>query len=156
MDASVTGNVVESASTGVYLRDSSGEVKGNTIQRASAHGVSFVGAVDESEASFNVLAGSGESALDTIRADGDISTSGNNDDGWHDTTPWYALFKKLLQPMTALWSILALLIVTSALRSRRSNSAVAHPYAHQMVRPARVPAMAPWMTDLGDRRPPIS
>jgi parallel beta-helix repeat protein len=156
LDASVTGNVVEGSSTGVYLRDSSGEVKGNTIQQASAHGVSFVGAVDGSEASFNILAGRGESALDTRRADGDVTTSGNNDGGWHDTTPWWALFKKLLQPMTALWTILALLIVTSALRGRRSDDAIRHPYAHQMVRPARVPAVAPWMTDLGNHRPPIS
>ncbi|MPY95143.1 MAG: right-handed parallel beta-helix repeat-containing protein, partial [Acidimicrobiia bacterium] len=138
-DSTVTGNVVEGSATGVYLRDSTGQVKGNTVQEAGSHGVSLVGRVGGSDVSFNVLAGSGASALDTIRSTGEVSTSTNNVDGWHDTTPWYFLLKKLLKPMNALWTALAVLIILSAVRSRRDNGVIEHPYAHQMAHQGILP-----------------
>lgn len=143
LEATVSGNVVDRSTTGVYLRDSSGLVKGNTIEGASSHGVSLVGAADGSEVSYNVLAGTGASALDTRRSDGDVAATSNNTDGWHDTTPWYMWFKKLLQPMSLLWSVLALLIVVSAVRSRRANGAIVHPYAHQMAHHGIMPVPQP-------------
>jgi putative cofactor-binding repeat protein len=143
-DAVLTGNVVAEARTGIYVRDSSATITGNTIESANAHAVSLVGSVGGSEVSFNVLAGEGASALDTRRSGGDVAYSTNNVDGWRDTTPWYVWFKRLLQPANALWTLLALLIVISAVRSRRANGVITHPYAHQMshhgVQPAREPA----------------
>jgi hypothetical protein len=131
--ATVTGNVIDGAFTGVYLRDSSAEVKGNTIQDAGAHGVSLVGRISSASVEYNVLQGTGESALDVHRAHGDITQLGNQSGGWHDTTPWYFWFKKLLQPMTALWTLIILLVVTSAVRGRGRTREVVHPYEHQQI-----------------------
>jgi parallel beta-helix repeat protein len=131
--STMTGNVVDHAGTGIYLRESSAEVKGNTVQGASSHGVSLVGSVSGTKIDYNVLAGSGPSALDTGRSNGDVERSGNQTGGWHDTSPWYFLFKKLLHPMTALWTLIALLVLTSAVRSRGRTREIEHPYAHQQI-----------------------
>jgi hypothetical protein len=140
--STVTGNVVDGATTGVYIRDSSVEVRGNTILGARSHGASLLGEVKGSNVSFNVLAGSGASALDLMRSHGDIAVDTNNIDGWHDTSPWYLVFKKLLQPMNALWSLIAVLMVVSAMRGRRAAKGIVQPYAAQM-------------TQLSDRQPVV-
>ncbi|MGD9700936.1 MAG: right-handed parallel beta-helix repeat-containing protein [Acidimicrobiia bacterium] len=141
--SAVTGNVVDGSSTGVYIRDSSAQVKGNTIQAAFSHGVSLVGQVDGSEVSYNVLAGSGASAFDARRSHGDVAAEANNTDGWHDTTPWYYVFRKLLHPTSLLWCVLAILILVSAIRSKRSNGVIEHPYAHQMAHRGHMPIPVP-------------
>jgi hypothetical protein len=141
----VTGNVVERSATGVYLRDSTGAVRGNTIQAAAAHGVSLVGRVGGSEVSFNVLAGRGASALDTRRSNGEVATDTNNLEGWHDTTPWHVVLRKMLRPMNALWTGIIVLIVLSAIRARRSTKGVEHPYAHQLAHHGAVPMPQPLM-----------
>ncbi|MCW2715531.1 MAG: putative rane protein [Frankiales bacterium] len=130
--STVTGNVVDGAATGIYIRASQAQIKGNTVQGARSHGVSLVGPVGGSNIGFNVLAGAGASALDVRRSTGDVVMGENRVDGWDDTSPWYFWFKKLLQPMTALWAVIALLILTSAARSQRRPAVVVHPYAHQM------------------------
>jgi parallel beta-helix repeat protein len=146
--STVTGNVVDGSSTGVYLRDSSAQVKGNTVEDARSHGVSLVGDVDGTDVSYNVLAGSGQSAFDANRSDGPVSSASNNTDGWHDTSPWYLWFKKLLQPMSALWSVLLALVIISAVRSRRANGVIEHPYAHQMSHQGHLPVPSPVTIDL--------
>jgi parallel beta-helix repeat protein len=147
-DSTVTGNVVDGSSTGVYVRDSSAEVKGNTIQGAGSHGVSVVGHAAGTEVSYNVLAGSGPSALDVHRSSGGISATMNNLDGWHDTSPWYLWFKKLLHPMSALWSVLFVLVIITAVRGRRGGDAILHPYAHQMAHQGHLPVPKPAVIDL--------
>jgi len=140
--STVSGNVVNGAATAVYVRGSSVRVKGNTVQDARAHGVSLVGDVRNSDVSFNVLSGTGASALDTVRSSRTATTNGNVTTGWHDTTPWYYWFKKLLHPMNALWALIAVMALLSAVRSRR-DEAVAHPYAHQMEHHGHLPIPAP-------------
>ena len=131
--ATVTGNVVDDARTGIYLRESTADVRGNTVQGAGSHGLSLVGQVSGTQVQYNVLAGTGPSALDTDRSSGDVERTGNQVSGWHDTTPWYFVFKKLLHPMTALWTLIALLVVTSAVRGRGRAREIEHPYAHQQI-----------------------
>lgn len=138
-DSTVTGNVVNDAATGVYLRQSSAQVKGNTVQTAHSHGVSLVGDVDGTEVAFNVLAGSGASALDMHRGRGTVASATNNIGGWSDTTPWYFWFKKLLHPMTTLWVTIAVLMIVSAVRSWGRDHNVVHPYAHQMAHQDHLP-----------------
>jgi parallel beta-helix repeat protein len=150
-DSTITGNIVDGSSTGVYVRDSSADVKGNTIEDARSHGVSLVGNVDDTGVSYNVLAGSGPSALDVNRSQGDVSSSMNSTDGWHDTSPWYFWFKKLLQPMSALWSVLLILVIISAIRGRRAGGRIAHPYAHQMAHQGHLPVPSPRVIDLSDQ-----
>jgi hypothetical protein len=103
----------------------------------------LVGQVGGSEVSYNVLSGSGPSALDTIRSDGRVSRPGNNAGGWHDTTPWYHMFKRLLQPMNAIWSVLFALIIVSGIRGRRAGDVSGHPYAEQLLRPGSGRVNAP-------------
>jgi hypothetical protein len=93
-----------------------------------------VGRVDGAAVSFNVLAGSGASALDKARSVGAITTTTNNTDGWHDTSPWYLWLKKLLRPINVLWLVVALLILVTAIRRRhtRGGAAIEHPYAAQL------------------------
>jgi hypothetical protein len=150
--ATVTGNIVNGAATGIYLRDSVAGVKGNTVEHATVHGVSVSGSAKGTAVSYNVVAGEGASALDLTRAHGSVSSSGNQLAGWHDTTPWYFYLKKLLHPMTILWVIIFFLVVLSAIRShkRKTQGLIAHPYAHQLRGPAPVTVLQPRNIDLRD------
>jgi parallel beta-helix repeat protein len=154
-DSTVTGNIVDGSSTGVYLRDSSVQVKSNTIQGARSHGVSVVGAADGTEVSFNVLSGSGASGYDATRSSGSVANTMNDLDAWSDTSPWYIWFKKLLQPMNLLWAFIALFVIVSALRSRRDRAGrhfARHPYPHQMAPTNRLPVPLPEVIDLTESR----
>lgn len=155
--STVTGNVVDGAATGVYVRDSVAQVTGNTIEAARSHGVSLVGRVSGSQVAYNVLAGHGASAFDSNRSAGVFHDVQNQVNGWHDTTPWYYVFKRLLHPMNALWLIIFGLLLLSALRSRRNGRVVAHPYAHQMEHRQMEPVGTlpePETIDLRDDRTP--
>ena len=66
------------------------------------------------------------------RSDGDITVRSNNTAGWSDTTPWYFWFKKLLQPMTALWAVLHPRARPDRDPASRYGRKIEHPYAHQM------------------------
>jgi parallel beta-helix repeat protein len=132
--STVADNLVDHTGTGVYVRNSVAEVNANTIQRAETHGVSLVGQVGGTKVSGNALAGSGVSALDFARSSGALASDGNEVGEWHRyIDPWYFWFKKLIQPLTFLWVMIALLLLVSLLRSRRKEDLVVHPYAHQML-----------------------
>jgi hypothetical protein len=146
--ATVTGNVVDGATTGIYLRDSQAQVKGNTVEHASLHGVSVVGSAKGTQVSYNVMAGNGPSALDVARAHAGVSSTDNLLAGWHDTTPWYLYFKQLLHPMTALWVLIFGLVALSAIRSRKHRTIVVHPYAHQMAHQMPVTVPEPRTIDM--------
>ena len=101
---------------------------------------------DDVEASVvmdNVIGGSGASAVDDRRGNGDVLISNNDTDSWHDPSPWYFWYKKLLQPMSLLWAVIVILVAISAVRSRRQNGAIQHPYAHQMAHQGHLPIPDP-------------
>ena len=133
-DSAVTRNAVDSTATGVYVRDSATQVTGNTVEAARSHGVSLVGQVGGTVLDGNVLSGSGRSALDTLRATGAYTSTGNQVAGWDEGGAWYRALDVLLQPMTALWASIAVLVALSAVRSRsrkQVGTGAPHPYAHQ-------------------------
>ncbi|HEY5832682.1 right-handed parallel beta-helix repeat-containing protein [Streptomyces sp.] len=142
--ATVTGNIVEGADTGVYVRDSQAEIRGNTIQDVTDHGISLVGKVSKSTISYNVIAGVGPSAVDTSRAHGGITAKKNQTFAWHDTSAFWIKFRHYASPMTLLWSFVLLLILFSALVGARRNSRRGHlvrgthPYADKAPLPGRV------------------
>ncbi|BEP13648.1 hypothetical protein acdb102_19590 [Acidothermaceae bacterium B102] len=148
--SAVTGNQVTGAPTGIYVRDSVADVKGNTVEGATMHGVTVVGHSAHTVVANNVLSGRGLSALDSSRSFGGVTTSENINNGWHDTSPWYVKAKVLLHPMTLLWGTLLLLILVSAVRSRKRNDDIVHPYAHQMGHAMEVTVPAPRDIDLRD------
>lgn len=128
--ATVTGNVITRADTGVYVRDSVVEVRGNTVQDATNHGISLVGEVAKSQVSYNVIAGVGPSALDTPRAHGKVVIKENQMFAWHDTSSFWIKFRHYASPMTMLWAGILLLIVFSAVKGAgRRLRGVRHPYA---------------------------
>ncbi|MDQ7908471.1 right-handed parallel beta-helix repeat-containing protein [Phytohabitans sp. ZYX-F-186] len=128
--ATVTGNVITGADTGIYLRDSVAEVRGNTVQDATNHGISLVGDVAKSQVSYNVIAGVGPSALDTPRSHGKVEIKENQTFAWHDTSSFWIRFRHYASPMTMLWAGILLLIVFSAVKGAgRRARGIRHPYA---------------------------
>ncbi|MFD9390191.1 right-handed parallel beta-helix repeat-containing protein [Streptomyces sp. NPDC060000] len=119
--ATITGNIVESTDTGIYIRDSVGEVRGNTIQDGTNHGISLVGTVDQSLISYNVISGVGPSAVDTTRAHGGITVKQNQTFAWHDTSSFWIKFRHYASPMTLLWAGMLLLILFSAVLGRSQS-----------------------------------
>lgn len=119
--ATITGNIVEGTETGIYVRDSVGEIRGNTIQDGTNHGITMVGGVSESIITYNVISGVGPSAVDTTRAHGDIAVRQNQTFAWHDTSSFWVKFRHYASPMTLLWTFILLLILISALLGRRQS-----------------------------------
>ncbi|MGW1785682.1 right-handed parallel beta-helix repeat-containing protein [Streptomyces sp. NPDC002143] len=119
--ATITGNIVESTDTGIYIRESVGEIRGNTVQDATNHGISLVGSVDKSLVSYNVISGVGPSAVDTTRAHGSITVKQNQTFAWHDTSSFWIKFRHYASPMTLLWAGMLLLILFSAVLGRRQS-----------------------------------
>jgi parallel beta-helix repeat protein len=133
--ARITGNVIENATVAVYVRGSTAEIRGNTIQHATKHGVTTVGNVDRSVISFNVIAGVGPSALDTQRAEGTVRIDHNQVNAWYDTSSFWVAFRHYASPMTLLWTSILVLIVFAAIRTPRRRAGqwrVSHPYAAQL------------------------
>jgi hypothetical protein len=127
--ATVTGNVTEDTDTGVYIRDSRAEVRGNTIEEAHNHGVSLVGSIGGSVVSYNVIAGVGPSAVDNSRAGSGITIKENQTFAWHDTSSFWIKFRHYMSPMTMLWTSILLLILFAAGRGRKHRNMLGmHPY----------------------------
>jgi nitrous oxidase accessory protein NosD len=129
--ATITGNIIDGADTAVYIRDSSAEVRGNTIQNASNHGITLVGGTRGSTVSYNIIAGVGPSALDLSRTDDDVTIRENQLFAWHDTSSFWIRFRHYASPMTMLWTGIVLLIVFSVVKGkrRRALGTDRHPYA---------------------------
>jgi hypothetical protein len=134
-EATVTGNVVEGTDTGIYVRGSTAEVRGNTVQNSTNHGVALIGDVSRTVVSYNVIAGVGPSAVDGSRAVGKTTIKQNQTFAWHDTSSFWIKFRHYASPMTMLWTGMLLLIVLSAImggRKRRHGGrrgAGHHPYS---------------------------
>lgn len=128
--AMVTGNVITGTETAVYVRDSVVEVRGNTIQKAGNHGITMVGRVEGSVASYNVIGGVGPSALDTSRASGDIDVKENQTFAWYDTSSFWIKMRHYASPMTMLWAGIFLLILFAAVKGgkQRRKGVKRHPY----------------------------
>jgi parallel beta-helix repeat protein len=129
--ATVSGNIVSGGDTGIYVRDSDVDVKGNTLNDSKLHAVSLVGDVSGTMLVLNTISGRGASAIDAERAS-NVDRDGwdNNLSGWEDTTPFFVTLKRFLQPLTLMWIVLAALLVFTAVRGSRARRNKAHPYAH--------------------------
>ncbi|WP_328333659.1 right-handed parallel beta-helix repeat-containing protein [Kribbella sp. NBC_00382] len=126
----VTGNIISGGNTSVYLRDSAATVQRNTMSDADSHAISLVGSVSETKVTENTISGRGPSAIDTKRAaDVNMHRWKNDEDNWHDTTPFVVTLKRFLQPLTAMWICLAALLIFTAARGSRRIRKVVHPYA---------------------------
>ena len=133
-DATVTGNIIRGGGNGIVVRNARADLRLNVISKATLHGISFVGGVDQSTAVGNGLSGRGSSAIDQSRSTGRGKTtlSENDTTGWtivHRAQPWS---NAVLKPMNITLAVLIALIVFGSFRTRlRSGRAAAewHPYA---------------------------
>jgi nitrous oxidase accessory protein NosD len=129
--AVITGNIVTGADNAIYINKSVAEVRGNTVVGATNHGVSLVGPTAGSSVSYNMIAGTGPSALDTSRAVGKARIEQNQITAWNDTSSFWIKFRHYASPMTLLWVGIILLIIGSAIMGvRRRRSGVVGPYAN--------------------------
>jgi hypothetical protein len=141
----VNNNVIQGAATGVYVRNATADVAGNSISGASIHGVTLVGSDAGSLVNGNTISGIGPGAIDTNREHGKVDTSGNQTAGWFNTTTLWIRIKALIRPLTVVWMCLFALIAFFTIKGhrtrtgkgkrhaiRRAKAALgAHPYADQ-------------------------
>jgi hypothetical protein len=126
----VSGNIVSGGTTSVYVRDSGAAIQRNTLSDATSHAVSLVGSVSATKVTQNTISGRGPSAIDTKRAANVNTRRWDNDEShWSDTTPFLITLKRFLQPLTAMWLLLAALLIFTAARGTRRIRRVIHPYA---------------------------
>ncbi|MEV0752900.1 right-handed parallel beta-helix repeat-containing protein [Streptosporangium sp. NPDC050280] len=144
--ARISGNIVRDTQTAIYLRDSEATISANTVESASLHAISLLGAAEGTKITGNTLGGAGRSALDTGRAKGATTIAQNNTTGWQDTAGFWTMVKRIAKPMNLIWLGVISLIVLSALRALRGDGPRAgrrfvHPYEKQTLleeRPARL------------------
>ncbi|WP_067451691.1 right-handed parallel beta-helix repeat-containing protein [Actinomadura macra] len=133
--ASLAGNTVDGARTGIYLRNSSGTLVGNVIKGATAHGITLIGGSGGSEIRDNSLSGAGTSAVSTSRAHGRVKKTDNDTDGWRDTASLWMKAQRYMTPLNVIWVCVFSLVIITMLRSRgdgkRFGRVGVHPYTLQ-------------------------
>jgi hypothetical protein len=125
----ITNNTVSDSVVGVYLREAAADVASNRLSDISNHGISALGAAEISVRS-NIVSGSGPSAIDLKRA-ANATASNNSTTEWTVTKPFWQMLASFFQPLTILWTVLGLILVFTALRGRRLQRTIRHPYADQ-------------------------
>jgi nitrous oxidase accessory protein NosD len=127
--AAVTGNSITGGDTGIYVRDAGAVVRENRMDHISNHGVTLMGAVNETNVEGNYVAGDGSTAIWAESSTGAVM-------GENDTLAWVPAFtpervvKSVFQPLTFIWFLLgALLLVTAVARGKNAERVVRSPYA---------------------------
>lgn len=130
--AMVSGNTFEGGDTAVYVRNADGVVIDNDISAIDNHGVTVVGDADGVTVAGNVIAGSGTQAIAQSQAVG--FTPGENDlEGWQPAATPESVLRSAFQPLTIVWTLLALLLLATTIgpRSMRFGT-FRHPYAERV------------------------
>lgn len=132
-EGTILGNLVIGGEIGIHVRDSKVFVTGNTIQQVSIHGVSMVGDTTGSMVDKNVIAGHGNSPIDTVRSNGVNVLSTNESPKWVYQNITERIIRVVTKPMTMLWTILALILIFTAFRGfRHRGSGFGSPYGNQI------------------------
>ncbi|QCB94509.1 right-handed parallel beta-helix repeat-containing protein [Cellulomonas shaoxiangyii] len=132
LSATVSGNVLDDGSNGIYLRDAVADVRRNTVSGMTLHAVTLVGDVGTTVVTENDLAGRGPSAVDRKRVTGtELEVTGNDEGGWASTKPFWTVVRNAAQPLTVMWVLLGLLVVVTAVRGAGRPRTRTHPYAEQ-------------------------
>ena len=128
--ATVTGNVVRGAGTGVYLSDADVDVRSNSLSDAAVHGITILGDARHTTVEDNTIAGHGSSPIDVRRALAlPAARTANNTSGWAVPRSFADHLRSLLQPLNAMWVLVAVLLLVTAVRGRRRPRQFSHPYA---------------------------
>lgn len=127
--AEVNANVISGGDTGIYVRDATAVVTGNTLERISNHGISLLGTVPKTIIAGNTLAGNGSTAIWSEASAG--ASLGENDVlAWIPAYTVDRMVKSVFQPLTFIWFVLAaLLLVTAVARGGAGRGTIRSPYA---------------------------
>jgi parallel beta-helix repeat protein len=133
--AQVAGNIITGVQTGIYLRDSNGDLVGNTVRGATSHAITLRGAAGGSRVTGNTLDGKGTSAVSTAASHGRISKSNNHTDGWHDTSTLLSKAMEYVKPMNVIWTCVFLLVVLAMFRARGTGQRRTKQDPYELQRP---------------------
>ena len=143
-------------------------MENNTLSAMTNHGISAIGPA-RVQIDTNTITGSGPEPVDLKRASN--ATAVNTvADGWNTTRTIWQRLVAFFQPLTIIWTLLALILLFTAFKGHRYRGTVRHPYAAQapmstftdldplILRPELIPSIsipAPTsdMPGTGKRRP---
>lgn len=134
--ATVAGNRIGTAQTGIQIVDAAAAVHANAVTAATRYGISLVGRVDATTVTTNTLSGHGLGALDNVRVTAGVTPAvdSNDDSGWTRDID-YLLYSRdytVAHPLVLLWALILLIPLTARLRSRRRRHTPGgqhrHPY----------------------------
>ena len=125
----VSNNTVTGGAVGIYLRNAQALVEGNTLSEVTNHGISAIGSAGI-DVKTNTIAGSGPSAIDLKRA-GNVTSADNATGNWVLTKSLWDQLVSFFQPLTIMWTLLALILLVTAARGHRRQHTIRHPYAAQ-------------------------
>ena len=125
----VDNNSVSGAAVGIYLRNAQGKVENNTLSGMTNHGISAIGP-DRIQIDTNTITGSGPEPVDLKRASNAtaVNTSAVS---WSTTRTLWQRLVAFFQPLTIIWTLLALILLFTAFSGHRHRGTVRHPYAAQ-------------------------
>ena len=126
--AMVSGNTFDGGETAVYLRNAGGAVVENTMRSMSNHGITVVGNAADVTVADNAIGGYGtlaifdKQAINLVLGENDVTA-------WQPTTTPLTVLRSAFQPLTIVWTLLALLLLATTIgpRSMRVGS-IRHPY----------------------------
>lgn len=126
-NATVAGNRIGTALTGMEVHDASADVHDNLVTGATRYAVSLVGQVAGTRVATNTLGGHGLSALDVVRVAPGVAPEldGNDVSGWTKDVDYvlYAGDYVTAHPLALLWTLILVIPFVTRLRTLRRRRA---------------------------------
>jgi hypothetical protein len=127
----VAGNTITGGTTGIFLLNSRGAITQNTVTGVTLHGITVNGN-SPVRLHGNAISGTGPSALNLRDSHSTVLRTENNTRDWTKTKPFWAQVATFFQPLTIIWTLLALILILTAFRGRHhGHRRIVHPYAAQ-------------------------
>lgn len=116
--ADIRRNTISGSHTGIYVRDATANVTGNSMHSISGHGVSLLGNVPETEVTGNDVGGYGTVAIWDETSTGALVEE-NELLEWHPAPTVHSVVNSVFQPLTFVWLLLGMLLLVTAVTRRR-------------------------------------
>lgn len=140
--AVVADNSFEGGDTAIYVREASGVVIDNDISAMANHGVTVVGNASGVTVADNTIAGFGTLAIFDQQAVG-LELGENNVENWKPTATPESILRSAFQPLTIVWTLLAILLLATTIGPRSMRVGVfRHPYPEQVPLQSLTPGVA--------------
>lgn len=116
--ADIRRNAISGGDTGVYVRDATAAITGNTMSSLSGHGVSLRGNVPDTRVTGNDVGGYGTTAIWDETSTGALVEENELLD-WHPAPTVQSVVNSVFQPLTFVWLMLGALLVATAFTRKR-------------------------------------